>query len=203
MSSEYSDELKRKAFHMSSLAFPLLYCFTPRLLMIIILLAVAAATIYVDINRHRSDALKDLVDKFFGHLMRSSERHNPEAFTGASYMMAGFFLTALLLPKGIAISSWLVLIFADTAAAIVGKRIGVPTNHGKSIQGSVAFFISALMIGLLSYTFIPHHASFFALFLAAAAASAIEYYSFQVGMDDNFTIPITFGFVLAIVGWIT
>jgi dolichol kinase len=167
------------------------------------MLIITAITIYIDRERHSNELVRGLVEKFFGSLLREREASGTFVLSGTSYMMGGFLITALLFPKGIAITSWMVLIISDALAAIVGMRIGTATNHGKSIEGAVAFFISALVIGVLSYGFIPHHANFFALFLACLLTTAVEYYSFQIGFDDNFTIPVTFAATLALFGWIT
>ena len=199
---DYGHELRRKAFHLSSLIFPLIYFFTPKFQMTIIMMILAVTTIYIDRIRHHNEAVKELAEAFFGSLLREREASGTYVFSGISFMMAGFFITALLFPKGIAIASWLVLIISDALAAIVGMRIGKATNHGKSIEGAVTFFISALLIGILSYFLAPHHAGFFALFLACLMTSAVEYYSFQIGIDDNFTIPVTFATTLAFFGWI-
>jgi dolichol kinase len=199
---DYGHELRRKAFHLSSLIFPLIYFVTSRLQMTIIMMIVVATTIYIDRMRHYNEAVKELVETFFGSLLREREASGTYVFSGLSFMMAGFFITALFFPKGIAVASWLVLIISDALAAIVGMRIGKPTNHGKSIEGAVTFFISALLIGIFSYFLTPHHASFFALFLACLITSAVEYYSFQIGIDDNFTIPVTFATTLTLFSWI-
>lgn len=202
MEADYQQELKRKAFHFSALIFPIAYFFISPLIMIVITMIIASCTIYIDKVRHTNLLIQELVDKFFKDLMRERELSGGFMLSGASYMMAGFFITALLFPKGVAIASWLVLIISDSLAALVGKRMGTPRNYGKSIEGAIAFFVSSLMIGLFSYGFAHYHGGFMGLVLACLATTAVEYYSSQIGIDDNLTIPVTFGAVMTMCGWI-
>lgn len=202
MEADYQQELKRKTFHLSALIFPVAYFFISPLIMIVIMMIIASCTLYMDKVRHTSPLIREFVDKFFKDLMREKELSGSFVLSSASYMMAGFFVTALLFPKGVAIASWLILIISDSLAALVGKKIGVPRNNGKSLEGSIAFFVSSLMIGLLSYGFAHYHGGFMGLVLACLATTAVEYYSSQIGVDDNLTIPVTFGAVMTILGWI-
>lgn len=202
MDAGYLQELKRKAFHLSSLIFPITYYLISPWIMIIVTMIIASFTIYIDKVRHSNLLIQELVDKFFKGLMRESELSGGGKLSSASYMMAGFFITALLFSKGIAIASWLVLIISDSLAALVGKRIGIPRNYGKSIEGATAFCVSSLMIGLLSYSFAHYQGGFIGLMIACVATTAVEYYSSQIGIDDNLTIPVTFSSVMTICGWV-
>jgi dolichol kinase len=116
-------------------------------------------------------------------------------------MFLGFFITTVLFSKGTAISAFLVLIVADTAAAIVGKHVGKEYKYGKSIEGTSAFFLSAFLIGLLSYTMFDYGASFFTILIASIASSAVEFYSNKYNIDDNLAIPVTYGMVISILGF--
>ena len=156
----------------------------------------------MDRGRHANPLIQEVVDKFFKDLMREKEFSGSFALSGTSYMMAGFFITALLFPKGVTIASWLILIISDSLAALVGKKIGVARSTGKSFEGSIAFFVSSLMIGLFSYSFAHYQGGFMGLVLACLATTAVEYYSSQIGVDDNLTIPVTFSAIMTVLGWV-
>lgn len=193
-------EINRKIFHLASLVFPIFYIFTSKVVAIIILFIIAGSTILLDIARHYHPKVQVLVDKFFSSIMRPHEQSGTFKLSGSSYMMAGFLITAIIFPKGVAIASWLVLIVSDSCAALFGKKIGTPTNHGKSIEGSVTFFISAVLVSIISHMATSYHTNFWALSFAAIGTSAVEYFSYQIGIDDNLTIPITFATLISFFG---
>lgn len=202
MEVDYQQELRRKTFHVSAIILPITYFFVPKLIMIVIMMIITSCTIYIDKARHTNLLIQELVDKFFKNLMREKELSGSFAFSGTSYMMAGFFITALFFPKGVTLASWLILIVSDSLAALVGKKMGIPRSNGKSLEGSAAFFVSSLMIGLLSYSFAHYQGGFMGLVLACLATTYVEYYSARIGVDDNLTIPITFSTIMTILGWI-
>jgi dolichol kinase len=191
-------EIKRKLFHLSSLIFPLIYLFTPRITMSIALLIITAITIYLDISRHYNPKIKELIDKFLGKFLRTSEKSGEFSFSGASYMAAGFFFTCLFFAKGLAITSWLVLIISDALAAIVGIKFGVPLSNGKSIAGSITFFLSTLLISIIGYFFIGYNTSFLVIIISSVVTTILEFYSKQIKIDDNLSVPVTYGLVTAI-----
>lgn len=192
-------ELKRKAFHCASIIFPIIYIFSTKLSMVIILLLSAGIAISLDISRHYNKTIQGIVDKFFASIMRKEELSGGLKLSGVSYMFLGFFISAVLFSKGLAIASFMVLIVSDTIAAIVGKKFGSTKKDDKSIEGAGAFFVSALLIGAFAYTLWPYEAGFFGITLAALATSAAEYYSKNLGINDNLVIPLTFGLTISFV----
>jgi dolichol kinase len=102
---------------------------------------------------------------------------------GSTYFLFSTLLTILLFPKPIAIASLLILILADTSAALVGKGIGKIPIFGKTLEGSMAFFLCALLI-----VWIYPSLSRFSGSLAALGATVIEILPTRI--DDNFTIPL-------------
>ena len=155
----------------------------------------------LDISRHYNKTIQELVDKFFIHIMRPEEVSGSFRLSGVSYMFLGFFISCVLFSKGTAISSFLVLIISDSAAAIIGKQVGRPLENGKSMEGSGAFFVTALLISMLSYTFQAYNASFFSIVAAAIVATMVEYYSSSYKINDNIAIPIAYGLVISIWGF--
>lgn len=198
----YDLEIKRKIFHCLSIIFPIMYLATSKLTMVMILTVISGIAISLDISRHYNSTIQGLVARFFTNIMREDETSGNFKLSGVSYMFLGFFISCLIFSKGVAIAAFLVLIVSDSAAALVGKKIGRPTENGKSIEGSAAFAVTATLIGLLSYTFQSYESSFIAIIIASIATTWVEYNSAKLGVNDNLAIPVTFGTALTLLGLI-
>jgi glycerol-3-phosphate acyltransferase PlsY len=108
--------------------------------------------------------------------------------------LISFLITILLFEKDIAITAMLFSIFADATSAIVGVH-GKKKIFDKSIEGSLAFFVTCLAIGLaLTFTKISLAPAVF--ILGAFAATIIELLPLPV--DDNFTISLAAGAVMSV-----
>ena len=84
-------------------------------------------------------------------------------------------------------------IFGDAASAIVGVH-GKKKIFGKSIEGSLAFLVTCLVISLvLALTKI--HLAPVVFILGAFSATIIELLPLRV--DDNFTISLAAGAVMS------
>lgn len=199
---DFDFEKKRKAFHLSAIIFPLLYLFISRTAITLILFTVTAATLYLDISRHSNIKISEFVTKFFAKIMRTDESNGSLALSGSSFMMLGFFLTALLFPKNLVICSWLILIISDCLAALVGTRIGNTLNNGKSLAGSGAFLASAIFISILVYFYLGYNTSFIIIIISSITATAAEFYSKDLRINDNLLIPISYCLSTAIFSYI-
>jgi phytol kinase len=97
-------------------------------------------------------------------------------------------LAAFLIAAGdqrIFVASALVLGFSDAAANLVGY---IRKSHGKTVYGSLAFFVTAEIILMLIYGFFPQIAGI------ALVAAVCEYVS-TYGLD-NVTIPLSVSILL-------
>ena len=112
---------------------------------------------------------------------------------GSTFFLFSTILTILLFPKPIAVSSLLILILADTAAALVGKGIGRVRIFGKTLEGSMAFFLTALLIVWIYPTLNRFSGS-----VAALGATLIEL--LPIRLNDNLTIPLTAGAIMLFLG---
>jgi glycerol-3-phosphate acyltransferase PlsY len=108
---------------------------------------------------------------------------------GSTYFLFSTILTIILFPKSIAIASLLILILADTAAALVGKAIGKVPIHGKTLEGSMAFFLTSLLIVLIYPSLNRFSGS-----LAALGATLVELVPVEI--NDNLTIPLVAGAIM-------
>jgi len=181
-------ELKRKFIHLGSLVIPIGYVFVSKDGAMIPLLAVTAFFLFFDLVRHHSQTIRLIYEKhLIGSVIRQRERNR---LVGATYLMIGACLCVWFLDKPIAIVSLLVLIISDTVAALVGNTLGrTPLFGTKTLEGSMAFFFSALLVVSL-YSGVP------CLVGVAGACVATLVELLPLGVDDNLLIPLAMGFTI-------
>ena len=149
------------------------------------------ALLLVDLLRQFHSGMASLFQKyFFGRVLREEEK---SAFMGSTYFIFSTILSILLFPKSIAIASLFILILSDTAAALIGKWIGRVKLFGKTLEGSMAFLITSLLI-----VWIYPHLGRFSGSLAALGAAVIEI--LPIGVNDNLSIPLAAGAIMFFVG---
>jgi phosphoserine phosphatase/dolichol kinase len=134
---------------------------------------------------------------FLGTVTKSSIRKGEDrrfAF-GPVTLVLGAGLSLACFPAHIAnIVIWIVA-FADTAAAMVGKSIGnhrIPYNIKKSIEGSLAAWITAFFCGYVYLPVVP-------AILAASLSCIIE--SLPLRSLDNVCMPLGTGILLLCIGY--
>jgi dolichol kinase len=180
-------EIKRKIVHLATLVIPVGYALTSEETVILFLVPFFLALLLVDLLRHFHSGMASLFQKyFFGKVLREEEK---PTFMGSTYFIFSTILTILLFPKSIAIASILILILSDTAAAVIGKWIGRIKIFGKTIEGSMAFLLTSLLI-----VWIYPHLDRFSGSLAALGATLIEVLPIKV--NDNLTIPLVAGAIM-------
>lgn len=193
-------EIKRKLFHLSSVVIPVVYMLTSKFTMCSILVFISVVTIYLDKSRHHNRQIRLVVDKLFGQILRRKEKNDSGALSGSSYMALGMLISCVFFSKGLAIASWIVLIVSDCFAALVGMKFGTPLMNGKSYAGGVAFFTSAIFVSIVSYFIIGYSTSFFVIIISSLLTAFAEFFSDQLGIDDNLSIPLTYCFATVIFG---
>jgi dolichol kinase len=183
-------EIKRKIVHLTTLIIPVGYALTSEETVILFLVPFFLALLLVDLLRHFHSGMASLFQKyFFGRVLREEEK---PALMGSTYFIFSTILTILLFPKSIAIASILILILSDTAAALIGKGVGRVKLFGKTLEGSMAFLITSLLI-----VWIYPHLDRFPGSLAALGATLIEILPIRV--NDNLSIPLVAGAIMVFV----
>ncbi|MBI3195234.1 MAG: dolichol kinase [Ignavibacteriae bacterium] len=188
----YRVELARKAIHFCSLLIPVLYFFLYKENALLLLIPVTIAFIGVDIARYYSQPLQQWFLQWFGWLLRKHESDGKrKRLNGASYVLISATICVIVFPKLITISCFSVLIISDLTAALVGKRFGKHRFFSKSLEGSLAFLFSGIIVILLTPKVEYHFTEYFIGFIAVAIGMLVE--ALPTSVDDNLSIPLTVG----------
>lgn len=191
-------EIARKSIHLSSIWIPFVYLYASRELMLSILIPLAVLALAIDFSRRFFPSLNNLINHYLGYMMRSEEKEQ-FAFSGATNLLAAASLTIVIFSQEIAIFALSVLMISDSCAAIVGRKFGKLCLVGsKSIEGSVSFFVSSIMVYYffnICYSFsLPFKLSLISMF----ASMIVELFAKKIRIDDNFAIPLVIGAVLSL-----
>ena len=189
-------ELIRKTIHLSSIGIPLIYGLAGREVMLWLLIPATVITVIVEILRLNSPAIEARVRTMFGGIMREHElAETHRKISGAAWVLLSATFCVIVFPTMITIAGFTILIVSDTAAALIGRRFGRNRFNGKSLEGSLAFFLTAIAVvaivmGLYDAPLVFLTTGIVAAFIATAA----EAFSHGANFDDNLTIPMSFGF---------
>src|SRR5262245_25329281 len=188
----YWDEIGRKSIHLGSTAFSILYWFTNKQVMLWVMIPLVAFAIVVESLRQFLPPVQAFVQRWLGNIMRVEEK---KLFTGATYVVIGVLLCVLMFPesmKRMAIAVMLFLSISDALASLIGIKFGRMRFLGKSLAGTGAFLLSALLIALLV---MPENWRLIGVIGAVIAAitEAITLRWGEFKLDDNFSIPLVSG----------
>ena len=196
--TSYGTELMRKGIHMSSLAIPVVYYFITREAALGVLVPLLLLFGLSDLARIFIPAFGTWYEHWFGFLLRRHERaEGHKRLNGATFVLLSATLCVWLFPKMIVITAFGILIVSDTAAALIGRRFGRhPLVQGKSFEGTLAFFISALIVVAIApkVQYLP--AEYLIGVAAALIGALVEAVSGDI-IDDNLSIPLS----IAVVMW--
>lgn len=187
------NESIRKSIHLSSLIIPFTYRYilgNNRKLGFSLLLAAFTISLIVEFYRFWQPSFRKFFHRLFGLILR---RHEMRDFTGATYLLFSSMLCVAFFDAQIAFAAIAFLSIGDTFAAIIGINFGKRKFLGmsKSMEGSMACFISTLIFGLI---FLDHPL----LAVAGAFAATIAELG-KIPLDDNIKIPLLSGLVMTAV----
>lgn len=191
MLNQFDKEILRKLIHLSSLWVVIVYIFLPKHISIILIAIITIILVYLDLNK-KNNTLAAKIFPLFKSIKREHELNGK--LTGASYFMIASLIVILIASKPLAVNALLVLIFADSFAALIGKKYGNIIIVGqKTLQGTLAFFISSLIISFIVIYFysLPIY-KYISTIIISMFVTYIELYSNTWKIDDNLLIPISF-----------
>jgi diacylglycerol kinase (CTP) len=195
--------LLRKIWHMGSgtLALSLYYNtdYSQRF-WAIALLVVAVLGFSFDILRMKNEAINEVMLKFMGPFMRSSEQRG---ITGLPFYALGVSLSLFLYQPELAILSIFFLVFSDPISSFFGILFGKDKiMPNKSLQGAIAGFITCYLVTLFYALYFSKNTDQLLPFaiIAGIIGSLSELIS-AFNIDDNLTIPVVSGLGLTIINY--
>lgn len=191
----YRIELIRKAIHFCSLSIPIGYLYVDKSFALMIFIPLMVAFTGVDIARHYYQPIQSWFYKSFGWLLREHEGDKKrKRLNGASYVLVSATICVLLFPKIIAVTGLAILIVSDLTAALVGKRFGKHRFFGKTLEGSIGFFVSGLLVIAVAPKVEQLASEYLVGALGVAVGTVVEALSIEI--DDNLSIPLTVGLAM-------
>lgn len=188
---DYKREIGRKGIHFfGSIGIALFVFYVDKLTAFSILFS-AFAAVY-SLNSLHAKGRKVPIMGGLLDLFERGHKNNPAK--GAIDFFLAFSIISFLFPKDIVVVTILIVGFGDTFSTLVGKPMGGKffkrISH-KSIEGSIAFFLSAMIPALC---LLPLNIAFSACLVAALTELA-----FHGQVDDNISVSFAAaGFLFAV-----
>lgn len=192
----FKKELYRKAIHLSSLWIPLVIYFAHTGISVALFATLLLGDLALEYaNYRRIPWARQIFAVLFSRTMRHKETtHARFEASGSMYVLASAIVCTILFSKHVAVISLTVMLISDTVAALFGKAYGTRKLYkNKSLEGTCAFFVSALVVNIVCSTFYPFGV---ASVIACIIATFAEMFEDKLEIDDNFSIPLSVGICL-------
>ena len=202
-------EVLRKSLHLAGLLIPVSYVYFGKELTLLFTAITIVAFFMIEPYRISRDTTKRIIEGIrplftedvFKVISRGFEkvdakireitRKEEENCIGAHiYFAVAALINVMIFPMELAIATIIVATISDALAAIVGKSLGKHRfKNSKSLEGSAAFFLSALAI---FYFYVP----FWYAVWGAFVGTIVEF--FNVPPNDNFSNQLAMSFFMYI-----
>ena len=118
--------------------------------------------------------------------------HEQKNFSALTLALIALSICAMFSPEPVFNLAVLILIFADTVAAFVGKFYGKHKISNKSIEGSAAFFLTSVgSSAVITFVYNQDTRFFLSAIIASFITTLVELFSKNAYINDNFSIPIS------------
>lgn len=196
----YRSEVLRKGIHLLSLSIPVIYSVISQATALWILVPLACLFVAIDILGHKEGWVRNTMLRYFEPVMRNHElKVDDVRLNGASHVLIAACASVWLFPKIIAITAFSILIISDICAALVGRRFGSHRFLDKSLEGTLAFAVSAIGVVLVIASISSAPISFVVIGAFASIVGAlVENISPRLRLDDNISIPGSVGLTMLI-----
>jgi dolichol kinase len=188
---DYKTELLRKSIHLCSLSISIIYYFVTKELALQILIPLTLLAVVLDSSRYFFPGFAKIFYSIFGFMLREHEKlQEKKNLNGATYLLISVTLVVIFFPKVFVIPAVAVLIIGDIAAALLGRKFGKHKFLAKSLEGTLAFFITGSVVILLTPKIEGSFSEYLIGIIAVAVGAIAENISYGWA-DDNFTIPLS------------
>lgn len=148
--------------------------------------------LFIDYGRVYIPSVKRLYMHYIGPVLRHHEKESDKViFSGGTFIVLASLLCIILFPQPVAITAVLVIIYSDTAAAVIGKNFGKIKIGSKTVEGSAAFLVTALILVTVTPKVTYTKEEYIAGYIAAFFTTIFE--ALPLRIDDNISIPLFFG----------
>jgi dolichol kinase len=144
----------------------------------------------LDILRLAIPSVNDFMLTRFSGFIRKNEAHK---LTGTAPYVLGVGLSLYAFSEPVATAAVCFLAFGDVAATTIGERFGKTRIGKKSLEGTAAFVIAALLAGGILFL-IGSRINLSVIVLGSLVAAGVELLTLPV--NDNLVIPIVSGGVM-------
>jgi len=141
----------------------------------------------LDVARLKLPSVNRFVYSRFGGFIRNNEK---QKLTGTAPYILGIGLSLYAFSTDIASVAICFLAFGDVAATTIGERYGKTKIGAKSLEGTAAFIVAGLFVGLLLLPVAGVQLPLMIIVAGAVIAAAVELVPLA---NDNVTIPIVSG----------
>lgn len=141
----------------------------------------------LDVARLTLPGLNRFVYSRFGSFIRNNEK---QKLTGTAPYILGIGFSLYAFPAEVAAAAICFLAFGDVAATTIGERYGKTKIGGKSLEGTAAFIVAGLFVGLVLLPLAGMRLSPGIVAAGAVIAAAVELIPVA---NDNLSIPILSG----------
>lgn len=193
-------QLHRRYIHLLSVTpFAILGLFIdtylPRIFYITVACLVLVAFLSFEYCRLYHQSWREKIMSRFSYTIKEKENH---ALLGSIWGPIDLLILALVFSRPTVVTTLFVGSLADPIAAIIGIKYGGKKNKlGKTIAGTIAYFLTSLIFVVISLMIIQVHVSFvFILALCLLAALLEGYWPYG---DDNVVAPMVFAIGMEIV----
>ena len=194
--AKFSSELVRKGIHLLSLSIPITYCFVTKTFALYVLIPMLFFALFVDVMRYYNNSVAKLFYKIFGFLLRKHEvERRKKNLNGATYLLISVVILVAFFPKVFVILSFSVLIVGVIFAALLGFKFGRHKLWAKSLEGTLAFLASSIVVVFLTPKVTGEPLEYIISIIAVIVGAIVENVSYGWA-DDNLTIPISIASVL-------
>ena len=186
----------RRVFHLlAGSTLPLGILFLPRELAEWLLIAGSLGAVALEVLRGLVGGVNDWMVRTLP-FFKAAERTR---VTGATFMWLAATFIVFVFEKEVAVLAMIFLSVGDPFAALIGVRDHRTRRFGKSLAGTAAFAVAALVAGLLATL---HPDVPLAWWLAPGAIVAALAELAPVPLDDNVTVPIAAAAVMALLAMV-
>ncbi len=141
----------------------------------------------VEIARLKIPAWNRFLYSHFGSFVRENEG---KKLTGIIPYILGVGLSLYAFSPEVASAAICFLAFGDVAATTVGERYGRTKIGNKSLEGTTAFIVAAILAGFL-LILLGLHLNIWVMIFGTFIAAGVELLPFSV--NDNLAIPVLAG----------